>query len=166
MDEVPRIIVTLEELLLELSLGNLNLDRLVDLLLVAAFVVGIVLDGGGEEGVDEGGLSQARLAGNLEQWVSSWQEMKMPRGLTIMVKPAPRFATILWRWLGRLAMPIGEALSDAAGAMSGKERELVTGKGVSTRTTETELLTLESSGRGNGGSRPTSFEDALEKCSD
>lgn len=56
---------TLEELLLQLGLGNLNLYSLVDLLLVTALVVGIVLDGGGEEGVDEGGLSQARLASNL-----------------------------------------------------------------------------------------------------
>jgi hypothetical protein len=29
-------------------------------------VVGIVLDGGGEEGVDEGSLSETRLASNLE----------------------------------------------------------------------------------------------------
>lgn len=35
---------------------------------------------------------------------------------TMMVKPAPRLATILWRWLGRLAMPIGEAFS-AVGAI-------------------------------------------------
>lgn len=35
----------------------------------------------------------------------------------MMVKPAPRLATILCRWLGRLAMPIGEALSAAAGAI-------------------------------------------------
>lgn len=57
---------TLEELLLELGLGDFNLDSLVDLLLVAALVVGIVLDGGGEEGVDECSLSQARLASNLQ----------------------------------------------------------------------------------------------------
>ena len=56
---------TLEKLLLELGLGDLNLDRLVDLLLMAALVVGIVLDGGGEEGVDEGRLAQPRLASNL-----------------------------------------------------------------------------------------------------
>lgn len=37
-----------------------------------------------------------------------------------MVKPAPRFATILCRWLGRLAMPIGEALSAAAEAILGR----------------------------------------------
>ena len=56
---------TLEELLLKLSLGDLNLNGLVDLLLVAALVVGIVLDRGREESVDEGGLSKARLASNL-----------------------------------------------------------------------------------------------------
>lgn len=56
---------TLEELLLKFSLGNLNLDRLVNLLGMAPLVVCIVFDGGREEGVDEGGLSQARLASNL-----------------------------------------------------------------------------------------------------
>lgn len=56
---------TLEELLLELSLGDLDLDSLVHLLMVSSLVIGIVLDGGGEEGVDEGGLSKARLASNL-----------------------------------------------------------------------------------------------------
>lgn len=29
-------------------------------------MVGIVLDGGGEQGVDEGGLAEARLASNLD----------------------------------------------------------------------------------------------------
>jgi hypothetical protein len=56
---------TLEELLLELGLGDLNLDRLVHLLVVSSLVVGIVLDGGGEERVDEGCLSETRLASNL-----------------------------------------------------------------------------------------------------
>ncbi len=37
----------------------------------------------------------------------------------MMVKAAPRLATILCRWFGRLAMPIGEALSAVAGAMVG-----------------------------------------------
>lgn len=37
--------------------------------------------------------------------------------LTIIVKAAPLFATILCRWLGRLAMPIGEADSIVAGAI-------------------------------------------------
>lgn len=36
---------------------------------------------------------------------------------TIIVKAAPLFATILCRWLGRFAMPIGEADSIVAGAM-------------------------------------------------
>lgn len=57
--------LTLEELLLKLCLGDLDLDRLVDLLLVSALVIGIVLDGGRKEGVDEGGLSEARFTGNL-----------------------------------------------------------------------------------------------------
>jgi len=56
---------TLEELLLELCLGDLNLDRLVHLLVVSSLVVGIVLDGGGEERVDESCLSEARLSRNL-----------------------------------------------------------------------------------------------------
>ncbi|KAH9822081.1 hypothetical protein Tdes44962_MAKER04756 [Teratosphaeria destructans] len=54
----------LEELLLQLGLGDFNLDGLVDLLRVTSAVVGVVLDGGGEEGIDEGGLAQARLAGH------------------------------------------------------------------------------------------------------
>ena len=56
--------LTLEELLLQLSLGDLDLDSLVDLLRMAAAVVGVVLDGSGEEGVDEGGLAETGLAGN------------------------------------------------------------------------------------------------------
>ena len=63
---MPEAVLTLEELLLQLGLGDLDLDGLVDLLLVAALVVGIVLDGGGEQRVDEGGLSESRLAGNLQ----------------------------------------------------------------------------------------------------
>ena len=50
-----------EELLFQLRFGDLDLDGLVDLLGVAATVVGVVLDGGREEGVDEGGLAQARF---------------------------------------------------------------------------------------------------------
>jgi hypothetical protein len=49
---------TLEELLLELGLGDFDLDRLVHLLVVSSLVVGVVLDRGGEEGVDEGRLSE------------------------------------------------------------------------------------------------------------
>lgn len=54
----------LEELLLQLGLGDFNLDRLVDLLSVTSAVIGVVLDGRAEESVDEGGLSQAGLASN------------------------------------------------------------------------------------------------------
>ena len=64
---------TLEKLLLELGLGDLNLDGLVHLLVVSSLVVGIVLDGSREEGVDEGGLSETRLARNLcaSDWTDS-----------------------------------------------------------------------------------------------
>jgi hypothetical protein len=54
----------LEELLLQFSLGDLDLNSLVNLLRVASAVVGVVLDGGAEEGVDERGLSEAGLASN------------------------------------------------------------------------------------------------------
>lgn len=56
---------TLEELLLELSLGDFNLNGLVHLLGVAALVVGVVLDRRREEGVDEGRLSQSGFTSNL-----------------------------------------------------------------------------------------------------
>lgn len=102
-------------------------------------MVGIVLDRRREERVDEGRLSQARLASNLVGSTSQKPVMRGEFGTrcparnnhcraeriikalhTMMVKPAPRLATILCRWLGRLAMPIGEALSAAGGAMSGE----------------------------------------------
>lgn len=88
---------TFEELLLQLGLGDLDLDGTVDLLLVAALVIGIVLDGGGEEGVDEGSLSQSRFSGNLQ---TGSLVLKLKLGYselrhTIIVKAAPRFATIL-----------------------------------------------------------------------
>ena len=50
---------TFEKLLLEFSFGDLNLNGLVHLLRMAASVVCVVFDGGREEGVDEGSLSQA-----------------------------------------------------------------------------------------------------------
>lgn len=56
---------TLEELLLKLSLGDLDLYGLIHLLVVSSLVVGVVFDGCGEEGVDEGCLSETRLASNL-----------------------------------------------------------------------------------------------------
>ena len=62
---------TLEKLLLKLSLCDLNLDSLVHLLCVSALVVGVVLDCRGEEGVDEGSLSESRFASNLGMLDSS-----------------------------------------------------------------------------------------------
>jgi hypothetical protein len=56
---------TLEELFLQLGLCDFNLDSLVDLLVVATLVVGIVLDGGRKEGVDKGSLAQAGFTSNL-----------------------------------------------------------------------------------------------------
>lgn len=56
---------TLEELLLQLGLCDLNLDCLVHLLMVSSLVIGIVFDGGGEERVDEGRLAEARLSRDL-----------------------------------------------------------------------------------------------------
>jgi hypothetical protein len=88
---------TFEELLLQLGLGDLDLDGAVNLLLVAALVIGIVFDGGREQGVDEGSLSQSRLSGNLQ---TGSLVLKLNIGHsklrhTIIVKAAPRFATIL-----------------------------------------------------------------------
>ena len=86
--------LTFEELLLQLCLGNLNLNSLVDLLVMAALVVGIVLDRGREEGVDECGLSASRLASNLYD-VSLEKKIPDFNEFTMIVKAAPRFATIL-----------------------------------------------------------------------
>ena len=55
----------LEELFLQLGLGDLDLHGLVDLLGVPSLVVGIVLDRRREQSVDEGRLSQARLSSHL-----------------------------------------------------------------------------------------------------
>lgn len=126
---------TLEELLLELSLCDFDLDGLVDLLLVAPLMVGIVLDGRGEQRVDEGGLAEAGLASNL--YIHSRRQHGVTNAnlsklwtvkRTIIVKAAPLFATILCRWLGRLAMPIGEALSLAAGDILYSSAEHETGR--------------------------------------
>jgi hypothetical protein len=84
---------TFEELFLELSLCDFDFNRLVNLLVMAALVVGVVLDGRGEEGVDEGGLAKARLAGNLMTVRGRFLGTK--NQLTMMVNAAPLFATIL-----------------------------------------------------------------------
>jgi hypothetical protein len=62
---------TLEELLLKLGLCDLDLDSLIDLLGVSSLVVGIVLNGGGEESVNEGGLSESRFTRNLEDYLAN-----------------------------------------------------------------------------------------------
>jgi hypothetical protein len=54
---LTRFLLTLEELLFQFSLCDLDLDRLVHLLRMSLLVVGVVLDCGGEEGIDKGGLS-------------------------------------------------------------------------------------------------------------
>lgn len=136
---------TFEELLLELSLCDFNLDSLVNLLGVSSLVVRIVLDGGGELLIyqppdvpktpgqrdfdDDNGFRTGLLTNVLIKVVLP----KPDSPATMIVKAAPRFATILWRWLGRLrmlavrrgctqapthfAMPIGDALSVAGGAI-------------------------------------------------
>jgi hypothetical protein len=58
-------VYTFEELLLQLSLGDLNLHGFVDLLRMPALVVGIVLDGRREQSVDERRLAQTRFSRNL-----------------------------------------------------------------------------------------------------
>jgi hypothetical protein len=126
---------TLEELLLELSLGDLNLDRLVHLLVVSSLVVGIVLDGGGEERVDEGGLSQPRLASDHDSKGSTalgHNLVSVPTLGSLLACPQG----VAYRWLGNygaasamvqrasgrdiltLAMPIGEANSAMVRATS------------------------------------------------
>ena len=85
---------TFKELLLQLCLGNLNLNSLVNLLVMAALVVGIVLDRGGEEGVDECSLSATRLASNLYDMSFNPKSPKVNL-CTMIVKAAPRLATIL-----------------------------------------------------------------------
>ena len=60
---------------------------------MSAFMVGVVFDSCGEEGVDEGSLSQARFASHLEISAQLLQNSK--RGGTMIVNAAPLFATIL-----------------------------------------------------------------------
>jgi hypothetical protein len=60
-----------------------------------ALVVGIVLDGGGEKGVDKGGFSKSRFASNLIDVRKKYPGKSNCWVHTIMVKAAPLFATIL-----------------------------------------------------------------------
>lgn len=50
---------TFEELLLELSLRDFNFHGLVNLLGMSSLVIRVVFDCGGEEGVNEGSLSES-----------------------------------------------------------------------------------------------------------
>lgn len=65
MSKPRRACLTFEKFLLELGLRDLNFHRLVDLFVVAAFVIGIVLDSGGEECVNKGRFTQTGLASYL-----------------------------------------------------------------------------------------------------
>lgn len=79
-------------------------------------MIAVVLDGGGEEGVDEGSLAKAGLASNLHCLLETARQRVFPlclSGLTIIVKAAPLLATILWRWLGRWAMPMPSTVLEA-----------------------------------------------------
>lgn len=104
--------LTLEELLLKLGLGDLNLNSLVDLLLVTAAVVGVVLDGGGEESVDEGSLAQAGLASDHD----SESGTTLGDDLVALVGKLHMMSNLLsghmFGFLRTLAMPIGD--SDSA----------------------------------------------------
>lgn len=57
---------TFEELLLQFCFCNLNLNRLVDLLVVAALVVSVIFDGGGKKRVDECRLAEPGFTGDLD----------------------------------------------------------------------------------------------------
>lgn len=49
---------TLEELLFQLGLGDLDLHSLINLLCMTTPVVGVILDGRGEESINESGFSK------------------------------------------------------------------------------------------------------------
>ena len=63
--EETKRMITFEELLLQLRLGDFDLHSAVNLLLVTALVVGVVLDSSRKQGVDKGSLSKSRLSSNL-----------------------------------------------------------------------------------------------------
>jgi len=68
---------------------------------VATLVVGIIFDGGGEERVNEGGLSESGFTSNLRKSEVMLERSKY-KAHTMMVKLAPRFATILCLFWVRL----------------------------------------------------------------
>ena len=85
---------TFEELLFEFRLGDLNLHSLIYLLSVTSPVVCIVFYGCGEQSVDESSFPQARFASDLGfiSRIHIHLDEELP---TMIVKAAPRFATIL-----------------------------------------------------------------------
>jgi hypothetical protein len=102
----------LEELLLQLGLGDLDLNRLVNLLGVASAVIGVVLDGCAEEGVDEGGLSQAGFASNHDGEGSTALGHNLVALVWELLYISMR-ADVLSMYVIKLtlAMPIGESVS-------------------------------------------------------
>lgn len=62
---------------------------------MSSAMIGVVLDGRGKEGVDEGRLSEARLSCHLTSLSDTigLDALGCPR--TMIVKAAPRLATIL-----------------------------------------------------------------------
>lgn len=105
---------TFEEFLFQFCLCDFDFNSLVDLFSMSALVICIILDGRWEQGVYECRLSQSWFTSNLKS-----QLLSLTIGLvcTIIVNAAPLFATILCRWFGRLAIPIGDADSLVAGAI-------------------------------------------------
>jgi len=101
----------LEELLLQLRLCNINLHRLAQLLLMAALMIRVVLDGRGEERIDEGRLSKARLAGyhNGEVGAALGDNLVSLARISIGSQNGPL------TWLGRFEMPIESGMFDMAG---------------------------------------------------
>jgi hypothetical protein len=100
---------------------------------MSALVICVVLDCGREEGIDEGGLAKSGFSSNLRYIsVLSLERTHSPEMPTMIVKAAPLFATILCRWLGRLAIPIGDALSavgDIVGMVMGQSDDQDSMKG-------------------------------------
>lgn len=86
--------LTLEELLLQFCFCDFNFNCLVNLLVMSALMIGVVLNGSREKGIDECGFSEPRFSCDLIT-VSFLQILSIDAFPTIIVKAAPRFATIL-----------------------------------------------------------------------
>lgn len=66
-----RLQVTFEEFLLEFRFSDLNLNSLVDLLCMTTSMIGVILDGGREQRIDEGSFSKPRLSGDLRTIIAT-----------------------------------------------------------------------------------------------